>query len=123
MIRGADRSRPWTTCGGARFRLRLDQGGKAAGAPGEIVDISSDGMVIACGDGGVNVTRVRAEGKVAASDFAASAELSAAPTGQADSISASIRMRRCPIAAGHACRRRSISVRPAAFFACFASGA
>ena len=80
MIRGADPvPGAWTTCGGAEIQLYgSTKAESAAGAPGEIVDISSDGMVIACGDGGVNVTRVRgAEGKVAASDFAASAELSA----------------------------------------------
>jgi len=42
-----------------------------------VVDISGDGMVIACGDGGVCVSRVRGDsGKVAASEFASSADLS-----------------------------------------------
>tara|TARA_A100001037_G_scaffold295585_1_gene314891 strand:+ start:3890 stop:4795 length:906 start_codon:yes stop_codon:yes gene_type:complete len=80
MIRGADPvPGAWTTYGGTEIQLYgSTKAESASGAPGEIIDISSDGIIIACGNGAVNVTRVRGtEGKVAASEFATSAELSA----------------------------------------------
>jgi methionyl-tRNA formyltransferase len=49
-----------------------------SGAPGEITNISSEGMVIACGEGQLRVTRVRADGeKIAAGEFAEKNDLSA----------------------------------------------
>ena len=79
MIRGADPvPGAWTTLGGNEIQLYgSTKADGASGAPGEVVDISGDGMVIACGDGGVCVSRVRGDsGKVAASEFASSADLS-----------------------------------------------
>ena len=79
MIRGADPvPGAWTTLGSNEIQLYgSTKADGAPGAPGEVVDISGDGMVIACGDGGVCVSRVRGDsGKVAASEFASSADLS-----------------------------------------------
>ena len=73
MIRGADPvPGAWTTHNGDEIQLYGSaKAADASGAPGEVVSVSGDGMVIACGDGAVNVTRVRgADGKIPANEFA-----------------------------------------------------
>lgn len=83
MIRGADPvPGAWTTCGGSEIQLYgSTMASGVSGAPGEIVDISDDGMIIACGDNGVQVSRVRGEdGKIAASEFAAKAGIAKGST-------------------------------------------
>lgn len=80
MIRGADPvPGAWTTCNGAEIQLYAStKAADASGAPGEVMEISDDGMVIACGDGAVRVGRIRgADGKVPAQEFAEKAGLSA----------------------------------------------
>ena len=79
LIRGADPAPgAWTTIGGKTVQLfdsRLT--GQTGGAPGEIVSVGEDGLVIAAADGQVRLGRVRAEGggKVAAPEFAAESGL------------------------------------------------
>ncbi len=80
MIRGADPvPGAWTTLGDAEIQLygsrRIDASG---GAPGEVVDISGDGLTIACGDGQVFIERLRSgKDKVPAAEFAAANDLAA----------------------------------------------
>ena len=79
MIRGGDPvPGAWTTCGGAEIQLYgSSKAVSASGAPGEIVEISDDGMTIACSDGGVRVARIKGDAKkIAASEFASDAGVS-----------------------------------------------
>ena len=79
MIRGADPvPGAWTTFGGNEIQLYgSTKADGASGTPGEVVDISDNGMIIACGDSGVCVTRVRHDaGKVTAIEFASSVDMS-----------------------------------------------
>jgi methionyl-tRNA formyltransferase len=79
MIRGADPvPGAWTTCGGAEIQLYgSTKAVSASGMPGKIVEISDDGMTIACGDGGVRVARIKGDAKkIAASEFASDAGVS-----------------------------------------------
>ena len=79
MIRGADPvPGAWTTFKGNEIQLYgSTKADGASGTPGEVVDISDNGMIIACGDSGVSVTRVRHDaGKVTASEFASSVDMS-----------------------------------------------
>jgi methionyl-tRNA formyltransferase len=80
LIRGADPAPgAWTLINGAEVKLfdsRLT--GETGGAPGEIVSITDDGMVIAAQGGQVRIARARGDGgKVAAGEFAAAAGVSA----------------------------------------------
>jgi methionyl-tRNA formyltransferase len=74
LIRGTDPSPgAWTKIGGRVVQLfGSTKTGKAGGAPGEVVAVGPDGIVVACGGGQVRVNRVRAEGgqKVEAGAFA-----------------------------------------------------
>jgi len=79
MIRGADPvPGAWTTCSGAEIQLYgSTKAVSASGVPGKIVEISDDGMTIACSDGGVRVARIRGDAnKIAASEFASDAGVS-----------------------------------------------
>jgi methionyl-tRNA formyltransferase len=79
MIRGADPvPGAWTTCGGMEIQLYgSNKAASASGTPGEIIEISDDGMTIACGDGGIRVARIKGDaGKIGASEFASSADVS-----------------------------------------------
>lgn len=68
----------WTTFGGNRLKLygsRMDAG---AGAPGEVLAVSDDGLSVAAGSASVAVRRVRAHdsrSKVAAGEYAAAVGL------------------------------------------------
>jgi len=80
LIRGADPAPgAWTLINGAEVKLfdsRLT--GETGGAPGEIVSITDDGMVIAAQGGQIRIARARGDGgKVAAGEFAAAAGVSA----------------------------------------------
>ena len=80
LIRGADPAPgAWTTINGAEVKLfESRKTGETGGAPGEIVSIGDDGMVIAAQDGQVRVARARGEGgKLAAVEFAEAAGVSA----------------------------------------------
>ncbi|MBX2837720.1 MAG: methionyl-tRNA formyltransferase [Gammaproteobacteria bacterium] len=60
----------WTTHKGAELKLFDSRLEEVSGAPGEVTKVDADGFVVATGDGGLRVQRVRAEaGKVAASDY------------------------------------------------------
>ena len=76
LIRGADPAPgAWTTIDGAEVKLfDSRKTGATGGAPGEIVSIGEDGMVIAAEGGQVCVARARGDGKkVAAGEFAEAA--------------------------------------------------
>jgi len=79
LIRGADPAPgAWTTIAGVTVQLFDSRKTfEAGGAPGEVVAIGADGIVIACDGGQVRVGRVRADGgkKVAAGDYAAESGL------------------------------------------------
>jgi methionyl-tRNA formyltransferase len=80
LIRGTDPAPgAWTTINGAEVKLfDSRKTGETGGAPGEIVSVGEDGMVIAAPGGQVRVGRVRADGgKVAAGEWAAGAGVSA----------------------------------------------
>jgi len=74
LIRGADpQPGAWTMHNGKRLRIytcvRLES---LAGNPGEVISADEEGFVVATGDGGILVKRVRGEGgKMAANDYAA----------------------------------------------------
>lgn len=70
----------WSTVGGNKLKLFGSRMGEGSGAPGEILDLSEDGMTVAAGGGSVVVRRVRAADsgtKVAAAEYASGAGLSA----------------------------------------------
>ena len=79
LIRGADPSPgAWTAIGGKEVQLFESRKiGRTGGAPGEIVAIDGDGMVVAAADGQVRLGRARGAGgaKLAAAAFAAEAGL------------------------------------------------
>lgn len=79
LIRGADPSPgAWTTVGGRTLQLfESRKAGEAGGAPGEVVSIGADGLVVAAAGGRVRIGRVRPEGgaKTAASAYAAESGL------------------------------------------------
>ena len=79
LIRGADPApAAWTTIGGTTVQLfESRKTGETGGAPGEIVSVGKDGIVIACEGGQVRVGRARPDGgkKVAAGDYAAESGL------------------------------------------------
>ncbi|MEE2970555.1 MAG: methionyl-tRNA formyltransferase, partial [Pseudomonadota bacterium] len=80
LIRGADPAPgAWTTIDGAEVKLfESRKTGATGGAPGEIVSIGEDGMVIAAQGGQVCVARARGDGKkVAAGEFAEAAGVKA----------------------------------------------
>ena len=68
----------WTTFGGNRLKLYGSRTGAGAGAPGEVLEVSDDGLAVAAGSASVVVRRVRAHdsrSKVAAAEYAAAVGL------------------------------------------------
>ena len=81
LIRGTNpQPGAWTTFEGKTLQIydcaRLDGG---AAAPGEVTEVSDEGITVAAGSGRILVKRVRpqGEGKISAGEFAATAGLSA----------------------------------------------
>jgi methionyl-tRNA formyltransferase len=79
LIRGTNpQPGAWTTLGGKTLQIfdsaKLSDG---AGAPGEVIGVSEDGITIAAQGGAILVKRVRpeGEGKMAAGEFATGAGL------------------------------------------------
>ncbi|MDP7241654.1 MAG: methionyl-tRNA formyltransferase [Rhodospirillales bacterium] len=79
LIRGTNPAPgAWTTHAGKTLQIfdsaRLDE---ASGAPGEVLDVSADGIAVAAAGGGILVKRVHAEGgqKVPAQEFTTEAGL------------------------------------------------
>jgi methionyl-tRNA formyltransferase len=75
LIRGADpRPGAWTTIDGEQVEI-LDVSqvdASSGGAPGEVLEVTADGLVVAAEGGAVSVARVRADGdKQDAAEFAA----------------------------------------------------
>jgi methionyl-tRNA formyltransferase len=80
LIRGADPAPgAWTAHGDVELKLFGSAMVDGEGAPGEVLDISDEGMTIAAGGGALRVGRVRApkEKKIGASEYAQGAGLSA----------------------------------------------
>jgi methionyl-tRNA formyltransferase len=79
LIRGTDPSPgAWSRLNGKVVQLfGSSKTGKTGGAPGEVVAVGPDGIVIACAGGQVRISRARAEGgqKLEAGAFAASVGL------------------------------------------------
>jgi methionyl-tRNA formyltransferase len=79
LIRGAEpRPGAWTTIAGEEVQVggarRVD--GEAGAAPGEVVAIDGDRLVVAAADGAVALSEIRADGeKVPAADYARRARL------------------------------------------------
>jgi methionyl-tRNA formyltransferase len=74
LIRGTDPAPgAWTTWDGKTLQLYDCARVEAAGRPGEIAEISEEGVTVVAGLGGIRVGRVRYDGgaKVAAAEFAA----------------------------------------------------
>jgi methionyl-tRNA formyltransferase len=86
LVRGCDpQPGAWTTHGDAVVQLfgtaprpARDLAG-LGGAPGEVVEVAPDGLVVACADGRIGVARVKPAGggKLAAGEWAAQAGLTA----------------------------------------------
>ncbi len=80
LIRGANpRPGAITNFGGRRFKV-FDSAllaGVARGLPGEVIDITKQGFVVAATDGGIHIKQVQAEGspKIGAADFVEQAGL------------------------------------------------
>jgi methionyl-tRNA formyltransferase len=68
----------WTTHDGSELKIFDSAKASGAGRPGEVVDVSADGVTVATGDGAILIKRVRAGGgKVPAAEYAAEAGLKA----------------------------------------------
>ena len=68
----------WTAFGGNRLKLYGSRTGAGAGAPGEVLAVSDDGLSVAAGSASVTIRRVRAHdsrSKVAAGEYAAAVGL------------------------------------------------
>ncbi len=62
----------WTTHNGAEVKIYDCRIGEASGKPGEVVDISDDGAMVAAGEGAILIKRVRGAGaKVLTAEYAA----------------------------------------------------
>jgi len=78
LIRGTNpQPGAWTTLGGAEVQVFDSRRSEADGAPGEVVSVSNDGVLVAAKTGGVLIERVRPKGgqKVAAAQWASDAGL------------------------------------------------
>jgi methionyl-tRNA formyltransferase len=80
LVRGADPApAAWTTHGEVELKLFDSTMVDGSGAPGEVLDISDEGMTIAGNGGAIRIGRVRApeEKKISASEYAKSSGLNA----------------------------------------------
>ncbi len=77
LIRGANpQPGAWTTFGGAELKIFDSRKADGSGAPGEVLAVGEDGVVIATGNGAIRAIKVRADaGKVPAAEYAAAAGL------------------------------------------------
>jgi methionyl-tRNA formyltransferase len=77
LIRGANpQPSAWTTFNGNEVRIFDSRKAEASGAPGSLLSIDDNGVVIATGDGAIRVMKVRADaGKIPAREYAVSAGL------------------------------------------------
>jgi methionyl-tRNA formyltransferase len=79
LIRGTNpQPGAWTTLGGNELKIFDSAPVDASGAPGEVVEVTSDGFTVAAGDGAVRIDRVRPhdDKKIPAGDYASRAGLS-----------------------------------------------
>ena len=80
LIRGADpQPGAWTTHDGKRLQVYdCTRAEGSGGAPGEVIEISENGIVVAAADGHILLKRIRGDGqKVAAADYATESGLNA----------------------------------------------
>ena len=68
----------WTTHNGAEVKIFDSRLSDASGKPGEVIDLSEDGAVVAASDGAIAIKRVRGAGaKVTIAEYAAETDLKA----------------------------------------------
>ncbi len=80
LIRGTNPAPgSWTTLNGSEIQIYDSRRSDAEGEPGEVVSVSEDGVTVAAQGGAILVKRLRpaGEGKMSASDWAASAGITA----------------------------------------------
>ena len=77
LIRGANpQPGAWTTFDGNEVKIFDSRKADGSGAPGEVLSVGDDGVVIATSDGAIRAIKVRADaGKVSAAEYAAAAGL------------------------------------------------
>jgi len=77
LIRGANpQPGAWTTFNGAEVKIFDSRKAEGGGAPGSVLALDDDGIVVATADGAIRVMKVRADaGKVGAAEYAATAGL------------------------------------------------
>ena len=79
LIRGTDpQPGAWTTLGGHKLKVYGSKVQHEGGVPGEILDISEGGVLVAAGDGGIRIARVRPHNdrnKIPAQEFAKAQEI------------------------------------------------
>ena len=77
LIRGANpQPGAWTTVNGAELKVFDSRKAQGSGAPGSVLAVDDDGIVVATGDGAIRIQKVRADaGKLAAAEYAENAGL------------------------------------------------
>jgi methionyl-tRNA formyltransferase len=77
LIRGANpQPGAWTTFNGEEVKIFDSRKTEGSGAPGSVLALDDDGVVVATADGAIRVLKVRAQaGKVTAGEYAAAAGL------------------------------------------------
>jgi methionyl-tRNA formyltransferase len=75
LIRGANpQPGAWTTFDGAEVKIFDSRRTGASGAPGSVLAVDADGVVVATADGAIRIMKVRADaGKLGAAEYAATA--------------------------------------------------
>jgi len=75
LIRGANpQPGAWTTFDGAEVKIFDSRRTDASGAPGSVLAVDADGVVVATADGAIRIMKVRADaGKLGAAEYAATA--------------------------------------------------
>jgi methionyl-tRNA formyltransferase len=82
LIRGANpQPGAWTTFNGSEVKLFDSRIADGDGAPGSVLAVDDEGVVVATADGAIRIMKVRADaGKLAASEFASDAGLEVGST-------------------------------------------
>ncbi|MCP4767059.1 MAG: methionyl-tRNA formyltransferase [Gammaproteobacteria bacterium] len=82
LIRGANpQPGAWTMFNGCELKIFDSLKAEDSGAPGKVLSVDDDGIVVATADGAIRIVKVRADaGKLAAHEFASAAGLEAGST-------------------------------------------
>jgi len=77
LIRGANpQPGAWTTFNGAEVKIFDSRKAEGSGAPGSVLALDADGVLVATADGAIRIMKVRADaGKQSASEYAAAVGL------------------------------------------------